>query len=105
MTISSQHGQSPEVQGIQGVSEEEASRLLAVFRLLLHAGANPDAFRIKGAQPGGRSSLGGGLELYSTGEPGEIVPSTEGGLSALEFVEQNNLSEFRDALLEHGKKR
>lgn len=90
-------------EGAAGISREEKRVSLEAFSLLLQAGANPDAMRIKGYVKPGTRDLGGGFVLESTGNPGKIVPAAEGGLSALEFTETNSLTEFRQTLLSRGK--
>ena len=78
-------------QGASGISPEERRVSIEAFILPLKAGPNPDTMRIKGYEKPGRRYLGGGFGLESAGNPGKIIPSAEGGLSALEFTEMNAL--------------
>jgi hypothetical protein len=87
------------VTGMKGPSKTDQLFDLGVFMKLLDAGADPNAFRIKGFEKAGRKNLGGAAYLYSTGDPGEIVPAREGGMSALEFAEANDLTNFKKLLL------
>jgi ankyrin repeat protein len=87
-----------EVEGIKGPSKNVQLVALRIFEKLLEAGADPNAFHIKGFEKAGRKDLGGVAYLYSSGNPGDIVPAEGGGMSALEFAEANNLVEFKNLL-------
>jgi hypothetical protein len=87
-----------EVEGMKGPSENVRLVALRVFEKLLEAGADPNAFHIKGFEKAGRKDLDGVASLYSSGNAGKIVPAREGGMSALEFAEANNLVGFRKLL-------
>jgi ankyrin repeat protein len=81
----------------------DSKQALLTFKLLLHAGADPKAMRIKGFEKAGKKNLGM-VTTYGTGNPGKIVPALEGGMSALEFAEANSLEDFKIVLLNAGGK-
>lgn len=87
------------VQGVKGISKDRRLITLGVFMLLLKAGADQNAMRIKGFKKAGTIDLGSGAVMHSTGNPGIIVPAHKGGMSALEFAEINNLMNFKKLLL------
>jgi len=92
-----------QVTGTRGPSEIDQKYDLNVFRLLLAAGADPDVYHIKSFEKAGITDLDkeGNFQLYSTGTGilSEIVPAGEGGMSALEFATENELTGFRELLL------
>jgi hypothetical protein len=88
-----------------GISAEERAKWFATFSLLLRAGADPNAMRIKGYVPSSERRIpGSGLVRIDTGNPGSIVPADQGGLSALEFIELNKLDNFKKALMKSGNR-
>ena len=86
------------ISNASAIPAREKRKSLDTFKLLLLAGANPGAVRIKGYEKAEKKLLEGGFVLQSAGNPGTIVPASEGGLSALEFVRLNAMQEFEDAL-------
>jgi len=70
--------------GIPTQYDKKESRSFAEFRLLLRAGANPDLVRLKDKK---------------------IVPASEGGITALEFIETNQMNAYKTVLLTRGVKR
>jgi hypothetical protein len=70
--------------GIPTQYDKKESRSFAEFRLLLRAGTNPDLVRLN---------------------DDKIVPASQGGMTALEFIDANQLKAYKNALLSQGADR
>jgi hypothetical protein len=82
------------------------------FRQLLDGGADPNAVRILGFEPGGKSPTGSVTArtvvrngqpyiLLPSGKPGQVVPPSRGGMTLLEYCMANGLTGACDLLKAH----
>lgn len=92
------------VTGMETTRSDPTAEDLKKLEEMLQKGADPNAVRIAGFQPAGKTPVGNGLVSYSSGRPGMVVRAENGGITLLEYCRANGLKTIEALLIKHGAK-